>query len=298
MKVGIPISKNAYTPESYAYKEYFESLGYDIELDYKLDPNNDINLIFMGVKPFWKKTKGRAKEIHEYQSLSTYPFPKFKNLTKRFINEKPEGRIFLNSVVKEEFNFRDSRPYIFRDMGVDKSLFQKPDENPCYDIIYCGSISSRNGLIEVLLNLAKCYKIVVIGKTSELEKKKLNVKNITLLGTLLRADLPDIYRNARYGLNYTPNIYPYNIQTSTKTLEYLASGLHVISNRYPWAEKFFNRIDYQPVWLDDNAKNQNIILNDISVPNIPLIENYSWDKILINSKVDRFLRELLENEAI
>lgn len=41
------------------------------------------------------------------------------------------------------------------------------------------------------------------------------------MGPVNRDQLPEIYKNARFGLNYTPDIYPYNVQTSTKTLEYL-----------------------------------------------------------------------------
>jgi hypothetical protein len=58
------------------------------------------------------------------------------------------------------------------------------------------------------------------------------------MGPVSRDQLPEIYKNARFGLNYTPDIYPYNVQTSTKTLEYLASGLGVISNKYKWSEFF------------------------------------------------------------
>ena len=123
-------------------------------------------------------------------------------------------------------------------MGVDEALFQSPSENPLYDIVYCGSISGRSGLIEVLRELAENYKVIVVGRVNGVEKDLLQHTNITLLGQVSRDQLPEIYRNSRFGLNYTPNIYPFNIQTSTKTLEYLASGLRVISNRYKWINSF------------------------------------------------------------
>jgi hypothetical protein len=96
MKVGIPLSTSAYTPEAYAYEKYLKAMGHEVQLDYDLDPNNDINIHFMGTRPFWKSSKGRALEIHEYQSLSTPPYAKLKNYSKRIINKKPVGRIFLN----------------------------------------------------------------------------------------------------------------------------------------------------------------------------------------------------------
>ncbi|EPF73103.1 glycosyltransferase family protein [Acinetobacter indicus] len=297
MNIGIPLSKFAYTPEAYAYEKYLKKLGHQIQLDYELDPDNDINIYFMGTRPFWKKKEGRAIEIHEYQSLSTPPHAHLKNFAKKIVNKKPSGRIFLNNFVHHDLNFTDDVPYIYRDMGVDDALFQSPSENPLYDIIYCGSIAGRNGLIEVLRRLAGNYKVVVVGQVSDLESSLLKHENITILGRVERKDLPEIYRNSRFGLNFTPDLYPYNIQTSTKTLEYLASGLGVISNKYKWSEQFFNEIDYQPVWLDDFDFLKTIEMNGRLIVSLPLIHRYAWKNILSDSKFDVFLREI-QNENV
>lgn len=297
MNIGILLSKFAYTPEAYAYEKYLQELGYQVQLDYELDPNNDVNIYFMGIRPFWKKKDVRAIEIHEYQSLSTPPYAHFKNFAKKIVNKQPNGRIFLNEFIYRDLSFSDNIPYIYRDMGVDEALFQSPSEHPLYDIVYCGSIAGRNGLIEVLRRLAGTYKIVVVGQVSDLESSLLKHENITILGRLERKDLPEIYRNARYGLNFTPNIYPYNIQTSTKTLEYLASGLGVISNKYKWSEQFFNDIDYQPIWLDNFDFIKNIEVNNIMVGSPTSMGKYAWNSILSDSNFDGFLREIL-NESI
>lgn len=293
MNIGITLKENAYTPEAYAYESYLKLKGHQVQLDYTLDPNNDINIYFMGVYPFWKKRKGRAIEVHEYQSLSTPPYANFKNLTKRLINKRPNARIFLNEFVHLNLNFLDNIPFIYRDMGVDECLFQQPSQKPIYDILYCGSISGRVGLIEILLNFAKKFKVVVVGKLTEEERILLQVKNITLLGKVSRDELPEIYRNSRFGLNYTPDIYPYNIQTSTKTLEYLASGLGVISNRYKWSEDFFNKINYQPIWLNDYRSIEEVELNNNFFVSFPLMQEYTWNNILRNSNFEGFLREAL-----
>lgn len=297
MIIGIPISENAYTPESYAYQKYLIRKGHIVQLDYKLDPDNDINLYITGLKPFWEKKKGRAKEIHEYQSLSTPPYAKLKNFGKKLINNKPNGRIFLNNFVHEHLFFEDKIPFIYRDMGVDENLFQKPNENPDYDIVYCGSVSGRNGLIETLLNLAKSYKVLVVGKLTIEDRDLLNSENITLIGAVNREFLPEIYKNARFGLNYTPDIYPYNIQTSTKTLEYLASGLKVISNRYEWAEYFFKNINYQPFWLSCDTTLDITKFENLNSFNYSVMKDYSWENILSHSNFEGFLREVV-NESI
>lgn len=285
MLIGIPLSKSAYTPEAYAYESYLIKMGHQVQLDYELDPNNDVNIYFMGTRPFWKKKEGSAIEIHEYQSLSTPPYAYFKNFTKKFMNKVPDGRIFLNSIVHKGLNFNDDIPYIYRDMGVDEILFQTPSDSPLYDIVYSGSISGRIGLIDVLLKLAQNYKVVVVGKVTQQEQKLLEVKNITLLGQVGRSQLPEIYRNARFGLNYTPNIYPFNIQTSTKTLEYLASGLRVISNRYNWIEVFERLHNLGIIWLDQDICN---IQFDGFNKGCEM-NGYSWDNVLNNSGFLKFL---------
>ena len=285
MKVGIPLSKHAYTPEAYAYEKYLKKNGHQVQLEYELDPNNDVNIYFMGTRPFWKKREGRAIEIHEYQSLSTPPYARFKNFSKKLVNKQPSGRIFLNDLVHHDLNFTDDIPYIYRDMGVDEALFQSPSENPLYDIVYCGSIAGRKGLIEVLRELAENYKVIVVGRVNDVEKDLLQHTNITLLGQVSRDQLPEIYRNSRFGLNYTPDIYPYNIQTSTKTLEYLASGLRVISNKYKWVESLEKSHNFGIVWLDQDIYNIGVD----GFKNSYNVNCYSWNHILHNSGFLNFL---------
>lgn len=292
MNIGITKRYYAYTPEAYAYYEYLSKLGHKIQLDYHLDPCNDLNIYFMGIRPFWRESKITAKEIHEYQSLSTPPHANLKNLSKKLINKKPSGRIFLNRIVRNDFHFSDNVPYIYRDMGVDEALFQQPNPHPTYDILYCGSVNGRVGLIETLNKLAKNYKIVVVGNVNDEEKILLNNSNIELLGKVEREDLPTIYREAKAGLNYTPNIYPFNRQTSTKTLEYLASGLQVISNRYFWAENFFNQLDYKPIWIDENKFSETAIKSK-NIPNLEIMKKFSWENVLDRSNLNSFLREVM-----
>lgn len=286
MKIGITLKHNAYTPEAYAYQQYLVGYGYDVQLDFNLDNNNDINIYFMGLRPFWSNKNGKAFEIHEYQSLSTPPYSYAKNKLKRIINKKPVGRIFLNNDVKKCFSFNDNIPYIKRDMGVDEILFQKPKLNPDFDILYSGSVSGRVGLIENLVKLAKNYKLIVVGQVEGIEKEYLTNKNITLTGRVNRHELPEIYSNVRYGLNYTPDLYPFNIQTSTKTLEYLAAGLGVISNRYQWIEEFCDKLNYEPIWLEDLNETEINLINN----NLPDMSEYSWNNILKNSKFENFIK--------
>lgn len=292
MKIGVPLSKDAYTPESYAYEKYLTRLGHQVQVDYKLDPDNDINIHYMGFHPFYRVYSGRAKIIHEYQSLSTFPYAKLKDLIKVKLAKKPDGRIFLNKNVHKKMNFNDDIPFIYRDMGVDDILFQEPNTKTVYDIVYCGSISGRFGLIDTLLLLSKKYKIIVLGKITKEEKNLLSCSNITVVGEVKRGQLSDFFKKAKYGLNFMPDIYPYNIQTSTKVLEYLASGLEVISSRYEWIEKFSEELDYEPIWLED-IENTDLSLHGSS--KLSMIE-YSWSNVLEKSGFEDFLKNILESK--
>src|SRR5690606_27063115 len=112
----------------------------------------------------------------------------------------------LNEVVQGGLKFKDKVPYILRDMGVDKRIFMPPPANPEYDLVYCGSLKGRPGLFDELHRLAQMgLKILVVG---DVEGEFLHAfrkkSNVVFSGRVSREDLPEIYRQARAGLNYTP----------------------------------------------------------------------------------------------
>ncbi|WP_313132032.1 glycosyltransferase family protein [Stutzerimonas nitrititolerans] len=282
--LGITINRYSYTPEAYAYKEYLTRRGVDVQLDEAcmLDPAHDVHIYFMGVLPVWRK-KGEWKEIHEYQSLSTPKFSRLKDFFKKNINREPDGRIFLNGSVKDKLGFKDAKPYIYRDMGVDDALFQKPNLSPSFDIVYCGSINGRVGLVEEIKRLADLgFSILVIGAVSIEIRDFLESggRKVAFTGRVDRKDIPELYRQCRTGLNYTPDLFPYNMQTSTKSLEYLASGLQVLSNRYQWSSWFSNEFPGCVIWLDSIREYRS--LGTMSSKN-EKIENYRWGNILDRS---------------
>lgn len=281
MKIGITKKEFAYIPEAYAYTNYLQKFGHQIQFDFEhnLDPDNDVNIYFMGVKPFWKKKQGSAREIHEYQSLSTGNYPIIKNYVKKLVNSKPNKRIFLNEVVDKGFNFQDNIPSIYRDMGVDESFFIEPSLTYEFDIVYCGSIEGRIGLVETILKLSAKYKIIVIGDVNSELQRLFRASGVSMTGRLDRKYIPQIYAKCRFGLNYTPDVYPYNIQTSTKTLEYLATGLTVISNKYHWIEKFSQLNSIRINWLGELMEELEFDSNE-KRNNMEIMMKYEWSNIL------------------
>lgn len=295
MQIGIGLNQFSYTPEAYAYADYLTKKGWIVQLEQEnqLDPSLDLHLYFMGLKPFWKNDKNKCKsEIHEYQSLSTPPYAHLKNIIKNFSNRKPNGRIFLNQTVKNHFLFKDKIPSINRDMGIDKNLFIRSPRKPIYDLIYSGSIAGRPGLIEELLRLAKInLKILIVGSISNEERNHFkNFNNIEFTGRVERHELPELYQLSLAGLNFTPDLFPFNIQTSTKTIEYCAAGLGVISNNYKWAQNFSKERRARFLWLEELNSVEDIKKFEFIIPDVNDLE---WFKLLDRIKFDIFLKKCI-----
>ncbi|MGP5533985.1 glycosyltransferase family protein [Psychrobacter celer] len=297
-KIALIMPHHAYAPEVLALKDYIDLKGefkadiLSLEEFIEVQSNYELVYIEMGFIALWN-FKIKIPQIHSYATSSTGKHKHLKNQIKKYLSKKPVLRTFLDKGVQNRMNFKDNTPFLYRDMGVDNAFFQKPNEFPEYDILYCGSISGRNGLIESLLSIPNTYTIAIVGRTTESERKLLKADNITLMGEVSRKNLPQIYKNARFGFNYTPDIDPYNIQTSTKVLEYLASGLYVISNRYKWVDTFFEDISYQPIWLNSDGELDTLSLINYKEEFLLPIERYSWDSIISCSGLYEFLRDFL-----
>ncbi|WP_313322032.1 glycosyltransferase family protein [Stutzerimonas nitrititolerans] len=292
MRIGVGLKKHAYTPEAYAYTDYLALKGLDVQLAPENDLlyDNDLNIFFMGIKPFWSDKRRQANEIHEYQSLSTPPFAKTKDLYKRTINRRPTGRIFLNEYVEKQLGFNDRVPRIFRDMGVDQALFMDPPANPKFDLVYCGSINGRAGLLDELMRLAQLGLSVLVVGEIDLDTRQLFRKHsqVVFVGRVARSELPALYQEARAGLNFTPNIYPFNMQTSTKTLEYLAAGLGLVSNQYQWIKEFCDFKKIPVTWLENLTSKEDF--ESISFGCVDMA-SYSWLNVLDGAGFFDFITE-------
>ena len=291
--IGISLKRNYYSPEAYAYRDYLVKNGWNVQLDYEefLSSENDITIMFLGLDPLWKKNRFK-KIIHDYPSLSTGKFPKTKNLIKKYINRKPNGRIFLNSFVEREFNFKKCENSINIDVGIDNLFFDKIEIEKEYDLVYSGSIIGREGLIAELQRLAILgLRILIIGEVDDKLRNYLSVHgDIFFSGRVGRSELPSMYRLAKAGLSISPDIYPFTSQTTIKTLEYLASGIGLVSNHYGWINQFSDEYSYQPLWTG-NIKTKGDF-DRFEFSEIDMSE-FSWDNIFNKVNFNNFLYSLL-----
>lgn len=291
-----------YLPEINAYINYLQNNFLNIEAYDSLDIVNDFSETDFDI--VWKfmgfdLIKNSSFVVHEYGSLSLGLMPRIKNFIKKTINTKPSLRVFLNRAVKAEMGFHDNVPNMLREMGVSTPFFRgRPNPNPEFDYVYSGSLNRGKTIISLLNHfktLKKGEKLLVVGSVPDIIHNTFGMcSNIYFTGKLKYEEVPDVISNAKYGLNAMPNIYPYNLQTSTKVLEYCAARLPVISTRYTWIEDFEKKSRARFFYTQDDFSNLSLKNLDNHEFLIPDVKNYHWDTIIQRSGIFDFLKQASE----
>ena len=112
------------------------------------------------------------------------------------------------------------------------------------------------------------------------------IPNVSLLGKLDLDEIIKIFNVTKCGLNYTPDIFPFNVQSSTKTIEYSAAGLGVLSNRYIWVETFEKSRTANFLYLDQ-LKTRDQIYN-YNFKNA-YVDDLTWKNILEKNHFKEFI---------
>ena len=263
-RIAIEITNKAFLPESYAYRNYFRKHGYICNFVEKGMPeimSYDAIFLFHGFHPFWKSYPKYI--IGEYHSLSTGKFNRLKDFLKRLINVRPNIYSFLNENVRKKMWFTKNINYITRGMGVDDIGLEKFIDQPkIFDVVYCGS--NRTGLFNEIKRIADMgLTVALIGPSEQIEHR-----NITSFGRRLPSEVKELITQCRYGLNYTPDVFPFNIQDSTKVIEYSAYNLGVITNRYQWIDDFERERSANFMNLESLKTKKDLDLYPFVIPNV------------------------------
>jgi len=298
MIIGILKNSKSYLPEIHAYSEILKKKYKVIvssDEDY-LNSISDLIIKFPGffIKKFkfFYKNKSRKIIIHDYASLSTPPFAKIKNLIKYYFSEIPNLRIFNSNFVKEEFSFKDNIPYLVRPAGVNKKFFFKENTERVAQIVYVGSF--RNKLCIGFKKILKFnLNLIVIGVFPEKFQNEFKFhKNIFFLGYKTQDQIIEILKVSEYGLNYIPDIYPWNNQCSLKLLEYSAANLKIISNKSKFILEFEKEFNFKFNYIE-NINNVNDIINyNYKNGNINSLE---WNNILQQCNFINTIDSLIDN---
>ncbi|EPF2243983.1 glycosyltransferase [Citrobacter werkmanii] len=284
IKIAFIKTGKANLPEIDAYCDFF-SPRFEVKICQANEElsNYDVLWNFMGFQG--RKVRPDQFLIHEYASLSTPPFSRLKNSVKKIILPKPDLRVFLNEFIHDEIGFNDNIPYCYRDMGVN-NIDRIEGIDFDFDIVYVGAVKGRR--LEQALDLLISYgfncKIAIVGKVDNKFIKKYESAGIVFTGQVPYSEVADIISRAKLCLNWVPDVYPYNIQTSTKFLEYLVAGKCIISNEYKWVSDFTSRNNIKYINIKNksdikSALNRDIVFNTSFVPS-------SWGDIISGSEIE------------
>lgn len=291
----------AYLPELHAYRAYFESHGFEVEISLARDLQNrrryDILWYLMGTG---NNLNTNAIVVHEYNSLPVSATA-VKIFIKKLVNKTPDLRIFLSKTVRDKYNFSAGVPSLIRDMGVHPSFYAEENSSPKnFDFVYSGEMQ-RAGLRQLIEFFARDYSHRSLLLIGEIPKSLLYIleqaKNIEAPGKCAYAEIPALLAQCSYGLNYVPDKYPWNVQTSTKLLEYCAAGLKVITTAYSWVDEFERAHSARFMKINEDCAD----LTDANIQNFvfttPDLREYEWSAVMDRSGILEVLDEMLAKKS-
>ncbi|MBU1310754.1 MAG: glycosyltransferase [Gammaproteobacteria bacterium] len=231
----------AQLPEIRAYCDYFSG-RYQVSVANSVADLHRYDIIWFFMGCYRYRPLPHQFMVHEYASLSTPPFARLKDQVKQWCNSTPQLRVFQNPQQSEQLSFNDNIPQRYRDMGIAGHFSAEPDCEKRCDLIYTGTMDKSRQLhiaLDLLLELNPLASIWLVGQPSAyLQRRYKSYTNVRFLGSVENSQIPELLSQARFGLNFIPDVYPYQLQTSTKLLEYAACGLPVIGNKTAWLKQF------------------------------------------------------------
>lgn len=289
-------------PDIQAYKKYFESryeteeILYD-ELDKKADYSDSILWYMMGFYP--KKIKA-GFVIHDYRSVSIGRFLWLKNTIKKYLNHKPDLRIFLNDFVKKTVGLKDSIDSLMLDMGVPEDILKYRDDDKQkykYDFCYIGSISQGRDMHTILQEFVKTYKdsktFILAGRVedSDFFEEFKNNKNIIYAGLIPQNEAFELVQDSEFAVCYLPKIKPFCYQTPTKLLEYIALNKKIIINDCPSNIETIKKFNTSYFLMKNNKFPNSNDLNSLKDNNNKNFDytKIIWNNVIKNSGINKYI---------
>lgn len=297
MTIAFVHNNKAFLPELQAYTVFFSKFNIRCESVTseelkKIKP--DIEWFIMGMDS--SKKKDKIIRIHEYISSSTPPYRILKDRIKKFVNTRPDLRIYQNEFVKNAFHFSDKIPFLFRDGGFEQGWLSGTysDNKKEYDFIYVGSLSPTRKphllLSQFLKHPLKDHTIMLLGDASQdLKERYAGHSNILFKGPVGKDEVSGYIRKSRFGINFIPAEKPFTELPSTKFLEYAACDIPIISTDYNWVRKFQEQAGGAYFYLNNDLSNftwQEIVNFHYSSPDL---KSWSWDEQIRKSGILDFL---------
>ena len=298
MTIAFVHRNKAFLPEIEAYTRFFSGLGIGCVAITKEEADRfrpEVEWRMMGFDG--SKPRAGVIKIHEYASASLPPGRYLKNLRKSLFNAQPDFRLFLNDYVRKTFNFRDKVPFGYRDMGIPREWLLSPAHpvTKTYDFVYAGSLDKTRNPEALLDHFStgglKGRSLLLISHHYEgLRMQYAAYENIVFKGPFEHRDIRYYLSQARFGINYIVDKEPFNQQTSTKFLEYLACGLPVVSTDYEWVRAFQREYGGEYYFMSPDLAGmdwENICQFNYSQPDM---RPWTWERQIRASGVLEFLK--------
>jgi hypothetical protein len=295
MTIGFIHEHKAFLPGLNAYVQFFADRGIQTHIIHPAQLPTlrcDVEWHFMG--HHIRRNKNRIT-IHEYASASVPPFGKLKDSLKKLINATPDYRIFNSEYVRQQINPTDNIPYGFRNCGIPSgNSYLLPDAQKKYDFVYVGTVDKGRKiepLFDCFTNGAlKDHTLLVITRDYQtLDAMYKNAANITFKGPIPYSDTYAHIQEARFGINYMPDVAPFNQQTSAKFLDYAACQLPVVTSDYAWVRGFQQTYGGNYFFLHPDLENftwENVNNGMYSQPDL---SSWTYEKQILQSGVLEFL---------
>ncbi len=237
-------SGSAYLPELSAYATHLNALGHSSQVHARADTVPDDAAMVWWICGHVSRAHSlhlhRSVHVHEYASASVPPGAWLKDRIKQHTHPRPHHRIFQSEWVRQRMGLLDPVPYSLRDMGVPEHFFTAQAHGAAeFDLVYLGAMSRLMSFGPTLHAIDQAgLRLLLIGDVpTELQSRLQALRHVHCTGRIPHSEVPTQLLRARAGLNLMPPVLPLTEQTSTKLLEYLALGLPVVSNDYPWARR-------------------------------------------------------------
>jgi glycosyltransferase involved in cell wall biosynthesis len=278
-----------------AYADFFSSYGIGTVLcrpDDSRRKDADVEWHFMGTN---QRKDNRGIIIHEYASSSIPPFSSLKNRLKKMLNIIPDYRLFNNSYVRDALHFSDGVPSGIREYGiVPPARIEAALPDKKYDFVYLGTVGPERRLESLFQSFAsekmKNRTLLVISRHFErIARRYQGNANIHFIGPVSYYEVRGQLQQCRYGINFMPDILPFNNQISAKLLDYAAAGLPVITTDYPWVRDFQTKYGGNFFKLAGDLSNfewEEITRFPYQAPDL---QEWSWENQIRKSGVLEFL---------
>lgn len=295
-------SRKAHLPEFAAYAAYFAG-QYHVKripgsaLSGQPDLGRSVVWQFMGLA-YTSVSAGCV--VHDYRSLSTGRLSRLKDWLKKRVNVRPDVRVFLNSMVRDEMGFRDGVPEVLLDMGVPDwiSDYSGTPESHDWEYCYVGEISrereSHRMLDAFLSSGCSSHPLLMIGRAEPwILSRYCEKEAIVFAGSMSQRELFEKVEKCRYGICHLPVRRPYCFQTPTKLLEYAALRKGILANRHPSAMATAERLGIHVNWLGADVFSEAEPDRWVCGNEIFDAGSIGWNRIISDSGIDRQIMAIL-----